>query len=382
VRAIYLVAAEASGDALGADVIDALRTQAPGVRLAGVGGEKMRERGVGSAIDMSGLAVLGLFDGLKAYGRVKAKVAAVAEEIARVDPDAVVLIDSWGFMWRLAKALKQRGLKARRIKLVGPQVWATRPGRARVLARWCDHLLCIHDFEEPFYRRWGLPTTVIGNPAVGRAAKGDGAAFRASVGITQGAPVIGLLPGSRPSEVRRVAPVLAAAAEKLWNDDSARQVICVVAPPVAASVRAIADRWVFPHVLVEDEARKADAFAAMDVALACSGTVTTELAEQGAALVVGYKLGWMTWAIARAFLMKSKFITLLNVAAGREVAPEFVQMRFFPPRVAAAAKRLLVDDAARAAQVEAQNAALKQMAGPGRPAAEIAAETVLQLSAG
>ena len=379
---IYLVAAEASGDALGADVIDALRVQAPGVKLAGVGGEKMRARGVGSAIDMSGLAVLGLFDGLKAYGRVKAKVIEVADEIAKVDPDAVVLIDSWGFMWRVARALKERGLKARRIKLIGPQVWATRPGRAKVLAQWCDHLLCIHDFEQPFYEKWGLPTTVIGNPAVGRSAKGDGPAFRASVGIPKDAPVIGMLPGSRPSEIRRVAPVLAAAAEKLCSENEARQVLCVVAPSVAESVRAMAQKWIFPHVLVEDEARKADAFAAMDVALACSGTVTTELAEQGAALVVGYKLGWFTWAIARAFLMRSKFITLLNVAAGREVAPEFVQTRFFPASMAAAARRLLVDDARRKAQVDAQNAALKRMAGPGRPAAEIAAETVLGLAGG
>lgn len=377
---IYLAAAEASGDALGAEVIDALRAMRPDVTLAGVGGVEMRARGVTSPIDMSGLAVLGLFDGLKAYGRVKAKVAEAADEIARIDPDAVVLIDSWGFMWRLAQALKLRGLKANRIKLIGPQVWATRPGRAKVLAQWCDHLLCIHDFEQPFYRKWGLPTTVIGNPAVGRAAKGDGQRLRAALGLPADAPVIGLLPGSRGSEIRRVGPILAAAADKLCAEDASRRVLCVVAPPVAAALKSMAATWTFPHVLVEDEGRKADAFAAMDVALACSGTVTTELAEQGAALVVGYKLGWFTWAIARVFLMKSKFIVLLNVAAGREVAPEFVQTRFTADNVARAAERLLSNDAARRAQIDAQFAALKTMAGPGRPAAEIAAETVLGLA--
>ena len=128
------------------------------------------------------------------------------------------------------------------------------------------------------------------------------------------------------------------------------------------------------------EAGKADAFASMDVALACSGTVTTELAAQGAAVVVGYKLGWVTWALARLFLMRSRFITLLNVAAGREIAPEFVQTRFTPANVAAAAERLLSDATALETQRAGQREALKLMAGPGRPAAEIAAETILKLA--
>ena len=136
---IFLVAAEASGDAMGADVIDALRRTAPQIQISGIGGELMRERGVSSDVDMSGLAVIGLIEGLKAYGRVKKAVEDAADVIASADPDSVVLIDSWGFMWRLARALKLRGVRAKRIKLIGPQVWATRPGRARVLAQWVDH---------------------------------------------------------------------------------------------------------------------------------------------------------------------------------------------------------------------------------------------------
>jgi lipid-A-disaccharide synthase len=378
---LCLVAAEASGDALGADLIDALRAADPGARLFGIGGEKMKARGVASAIDMSGLAVLGLVDGLKAFGRVKRKVREVAEEIIRNDPDAVVLIDSWGLMWRLARELKLRGARARRIKLIGPQVWATRPGRARVLAQWCDHLLCIHGFEQPFYARWGLPTTVIGNPALGRMARGDGAAFRKANGLGANEQVIGLLPGSRPSEIRRVAPTLIRAASLLCEGRPARKVVCVAAPSIAPQLQAMAAAWRFPHLLVLTEADKPDAFAAMDIALACSGTVTTELAEQGAAIVVGYKLGWVTWAIARLFLMRSRFITLLNVAAGEEAAPEFVQTRFTPARVAHAAERLLLDPKALATQRRRQKAALKEMAGPGRPAAEISAETILRLAA-
>ncbi len=378
---VFLVAAEPSGDALGADLADALRAAHPAVTLSGIGGEQMRARGLVSDVDMSGLAVIGLIEGLKAFGRVRAAVEQAADVIARADPDSVVLIDSWGFMWRLARALKQRGVRARRIKLIGPQVWATRPGRARVLARWVDHLLCIHAFEQPFYERWGLPTTVIGNPALHRLEAGDGDAFRSRSGIDPHARVLGLLPGSRSAEVRRVMPALAKAAGLATGGRNDREVVCVVAPSVAAAVKAAARGWTFPHRLVVEETDKADAFAAMDVALACSGTVTTELAAQDVAVVTGYRVGWITWAIARLFLMRTRFITLLNVAAGREIVPEFVQTRFTVARLTAAAKRLLDDDAARDAQQQAQRRALEDMIGPGRPAADIAAETVLRLAA-
>jgi len=376
---IFLVAAEDSGDALGADVIDALRAADPSVRISGIGGAKMRERGVVSDVDMSGLAVLGFIDGIKAFGRVKRAVEAAGEAVIKADPDAVVLIDSWGFMWRLARLLKERGHRAKRIKLIGPQVWATRPGRARVLAQWCDHLLCIHAFEQPFYERWGLPTTVIGNPALQRLPKGDGGAFRKRYSIAVDAPVVGLLPGSRRSEIRRVAPALFEAAGRAAQKDSRRTIVCMVAPSVAAEVDALA-RAQPRFLLIRDETEKADAFAAMDVALACSGTVTTELASQGAAVIVGYKLGWVTWALARLFLMRSRFITLLNVAAGKEIAPEFVQTRLTAANLAEAAERLLSDPAALEMQRKGQAEALKLMAGPGKPAVQLAAETILTLA--
>jgi lipid-A-disaccharide synthase len=381
-RHIFLVAAEDSGDALGADVIEALRAADPGIRISGIGGARMAALGVSSGVDMSGLAVLGFVDGIKAYGRVKQAVSAAGEEIIKAHPDAVVLIDSWGFMWRLARHLKLAGDTAKRIKLVGPQVWATRPGRARVLAKWVDHLLCIFEVEQPFYKRWGLPTTVIGNPALGRLQRGDGGAFRQKYGFGPDKPLLGLLLGSRTSEVQRVAPTLIECCAQLCAADPARHVICVVAPSVAPAVQALAATWTFPHTLSLAAEEKADAFAAMDVALACSGTVTTELAAQGAPMVVGYRLGWVTWLLARFFLWKSPYMSLVNVAAKREVAPEFLQTAFTPAHVVPVVERLLTDPAARAEQKQAQAAAIAKMAGTGKPAAVIAAETILALTSG
>lgn len=377
---IFLVAAEDSGDALGADVIDELRARDPAVRISGIGGERMRERGAASDVDMSGLAVIGLIEGLKAYDRVKKAVEDAADAIVKVDPDSVVLIDSWGFMWRLARALKMRGARAKRIKLVGPQVWATRPGRARVLAQWVDHLLCIHPFEQPFYKQWGLPTTVIGNPALHRLPKGDATAFRARHGVAQDADLIGLLPGSRRAELRRVAPTLFDAVKQLTANKPNRQVVCMVAPSVAADVETMAREHLDKLILVRDEGEKADAFAAMKVAVACSGTVTTELAAQGAAVVTGYKLGWITWALLRGLLFKSRYSSLVNVAVNREVIPEFIQTRFKASLIRDSAERRLSDPVTLKAQLDGQREALAIMAGTGRPAAEIAAETILSLS--
>lgn len=377
---VYLVAAEDSGDAIGADVIDAMRAIDPAVRISGIGGERMKARGVSADVDMSGLAVLGLVEGLKAYGRVKQAVEDTADAIAKADPDSVVLIDSWGVMWRVARALKLRGVRAKRIKLIGPQVWATRPGRARVLAQWVDHLLCIHPFEQPFYVKWGLPTTVIGNPALHRLPKGDGAGFRQRHGIPVDAPVIGLLPGSRNAEMRRVAPTLFDAVSRARAATPGAHVVCMVAPSVAAEVERQAKAQAYPIVLVRDEAEKADAYAAMTVAIACSGTVTTELAAQGAAVVTGYRLGWITWALLRAFLFKSKYSALVNVAANAEVIPEFIQTRFKADLIAKAAIERLKHPEVLRRQQEAQAEAIGVMKGTGRPAAEISAETILPLS--
>lgn len=377
---VFLVAAEDSGDAIGADVIDALRAADPAIGISGIGGERMRARGAFSDVDMSGLAVIGLIEGLKAYDRVKQAVEACADVIVKADPDSVVLIDSWGFMWRLARALKLRGARARRIKLIGPQVWATRPGRAKVLAKWVDHLLCIHPFEQPFYKRWGLPTTVIGNPALHRLPKGDAAAFRKRHGLAEGAPIIGLLPGSRASELRRVAPTLFEAAGDARKATPGSHVVCMVAPSVAPQVEQLAQGQGYPILLIRDEGEKADAYAAMTVAIACSGTVTTELAAQGAVVVTGYRLGWITWALLRAFLFKSKYSALVNVAANREVIPEFIQTRFRASLLAAAAIDRLRNPGLRQAQQDAQREAIRIMSGDGKSAAVVSAETILKLS--
>jgi lipid-A-disaccharide synthase len=371
---VFLIAAEASGDALGAEVAAALQVIDPAIRLSGIGGEAMAMAGIASAMSIEGLSILGFTDALAAWKRVEAKADDAAAAVLAASPDVVVLIDSWGFTLRVAQRVRKARPDIALIKLVGPQVWATRPGRAKTVAARYDGLLCIHDFERPFYKGTALPVQVVGNPAVGRDLAGDGAGFRARHGLS--GPVLLMLPGSRGSEMKRVMPVLAETAAKACAAVPQLMVAVVVAGPVSDAVRAAAAGWSFPHLLVAAQ-EKADAFAGAEVALACSGTVTTEVAMAGTPVVVGYKAGWITWAIARAFLMKARFITLLNVAMDREIVPEFVQTRFTPGRMLVPVLALLRDPQARAAQISLQNEALARMGRASKPAAQAAAEAIL-----
>lgn len=376
---VYFVAAEASGDVLAAEVIDQIRSSETEVEIAGIGGGAMANRGIVSPFDISELSVLGLIEGLKAYGVVKKRVEDAAQDILKQQPDIVVCVDSWGFTWRVASRIRELGCEVPRVKLIGPQVWATRPGRAKTLSEHFDHLLCIHAFEEPFYSPYGLETTVIGNPALSRLDNGNPDALRQKLNVQNNQRVLGLLLGSRPSEIKRVAPILVKATKQVSDRVDNLRIVCVTAGSVSAEVRRQSENWTFPFDLVEAEDERFSAFAMMDVALACSGTVTTELAMQGSAVVTGYKIGWLTWAIARGFLMKSPYISLLNVAAGREIVPEFVQTRFTADKLSHAVFDLLESDVARQDQVKAQNAALKSMGAGEEPPAQLAAAKIMEL---
>ena len=201
---VFLVAAETSGDLLAADLIDALRAARPDVEIAGVGFDAMAERGVQSELDMSGLSVLGLFDGFRILNLVHERAEQAARAAKAFDADAIVLIDSWGFMLRAAWKAREIHPGAALIKYVGPQVFATRPGRAKVLAEAVDHLLAIHPFDPDHFEPHGLKTTFVGNPALERPLDGDGPAFRARHGVDADQTACLILFGSRKSELERL----------------------------------------------------------------------------------------------------------------------------------------------------------------------------------
>ncbi|KCZ65666.1 hypothetical protein L53_14880 [Hyphomonas sp. L-53-1-40] len=379
---IYMVAAETSGDLLAREVVEDIRRRNPDAHVSGIGGGELASVGIESAIDISPLSILGFVEGLRAYGDVVRLADAAADAIIANDPDVVVLVDSWGFMLRVAQRVRLRAPNIRLVKLVGPQVWATRPGRAKTLASVVDHLLCIHDLEVPFYEPFGLKTTVIGNPAISRHVQGNGSSFRAGQSIPEDAKLVLVLPGSRPSEIKRVAPELVSAAKALKSNDPNLKIVFMPASNVATQFREDFPGIASWSIVSSDPGARYDAMAAADLALACSGTVTTELAMQDTPMIVAYKTGWITWALARGLLYSKTHITLLNIVSDdQEVVPEFVQTRLKSDLIAAAAQDWLTDPDKLSAQLDRQRIALDRMKEGDRDASEIAAGVILDEAA-
>lgn len=378
---IMLVAAEASGDALGAGLARALKSRlGDQVTFVGVGGPRMAAEGVVSPFDIAELSILGWIEGLKAYGKVKRRVEETAALAEREQPDAVVLIDSWGFTIRVAKAIRAARPNLPLIKYVGPQVWASRPGRARTLAGAVDHLLALYAFDAPWFEREGLATTVVGASALHvDMDHADGAAFRARRGIAYDARLLLVLPGSRPSEIRRMTPVYEATIRKLKVLDSTLEVAVVAAGTVAEDVAGRVAAWPFRVHLV-DEAEKYDAMRAATAALATSGTVSTELALAGVPMVIAYKIDGLSYQLMKR-MVTARHITLFNVAADDRIAPEFIQHEATPALLAAAVGRLLNDPLAAADQARRQTAALDLMGRSGPDPSELAADAVLRVIA-
>lgn len=375
---VFVVAAEPSGDLLGRELVEELRAIAPNIVLNGIGGTEMARAGLSSDVDISPLSVIGLFEGLKAYPDVIRIADAATAEIIKAKPNAVVLIDSWGFMLRVAQRLRKQAPHIRIFKLIGPQVWATRAGRAKTLANAVDHLLAMFEMEIPYYEPHGLKVTVVGNPAFSRTSKGDGQAFRQKYAIEANKKILLVLPGSRRGELKRVAPKLVDAAKQV---KAASEDITVVFSPA----QNVSDEFQksFPDVsnwaiLSFDGGDRYDAMAAAEIALACSGTVTSELAIQETPYLVAYKLGWITWAIARGFLYKPDYISLLNIAAESEVAPEYFQTKLQSAAIAQRVLELLKTPGALKAQQEEQSRALLKMGFGEHRAAATAAKAIIE----
>lgn len=381
---IMLVAAEASGDALGAGLMRALRRRlGEGVRFVGVGGARMAAEGLQSPFDISDLSILGWAEGLKAYPRVVKRADETAALAARERPDAAVLIDSWGFTLRVAQRLRRQDPGLKLIKYVGPQVWASRPARAKTLAGAVDHLLSILAFDAPYFERAGLKVTPVGNPTLAKDfSKADPHWLREQLGAAPDDPILLVLPGSRRQEIARLMEPFGDAVARLKASHPKLHVVLALAESVAEQARTGAQAWPVKPYLIEGEAARLDAMRGATLALACSGTVTTELALAGCPMVVAYRISGLTYGLLR-MAIRTRWITLINIAAGREIAPELIQGRCNGLELARALAARLDDEALRRRQTAEQTEALAQLGPVGGPdPSERAADAVIALVEG
>lgn len=315
---VYFIAGEASGDALGAGLMQGLKTLSPGIQFTGIGGDAMQYEGMKSLFPYQELAVMGFWEVLPHIPKFLRLLRETADDIARKKPDVVVTIDSPGFTFRLAKMLKNElhTQHIKRIHYVAPSVWAYKPQRAHKTAELFDLLLAILPFEPPYFEKEGLKTIFVGHPVLMQSQKGDAAAFRKRHRIAPDERILLVLPGSRMGEVHRHLPVFLAAVKKLQGF----RVAILAAPHVKEKIR----NAVPPEMMLCDFAEKKDAFAAAALALSKSGTITLELAATGVPTVVAHKVSAISAWIIRMMLL-IRYASLVNIAVDKEIVPELMQ---------------------------------------------------------
>ena len=379
---IFIVTGEPSGDALGGALIAALRQRIGGkLKIAGIGGERMREQGLDSLIPLGDLAIMGVSEVLPRAPVILRRVRETVAAARAMRPDAVVTIDSSGFSWRVAHALRRRGETLPLIHYVAPMVWAWRAGRARRMARWYDHLMTLLPFEPPYFERVGLSCSFVGHPVIESGAdRGDGSHFRAAHGLAPDDLLITVLPGSRAAEVRRLLPIFGVVLRRLEDLVGPFRVVVPTVGTVAAAVTGAAAEWPGDAILVQQPADKYDAFAASRVALAASGSVALELALARLPMVVAYRLNPLTEALLDRVL-RVRQVNLVNLLVDRPVVPELLGANCTPARLAASLAELVGDEQVRAAHLRSYDEAVRSLAADGVSPSLRAADQVLELVA-
>ena len=350
---IYLVAGEESGDQLGAGLMRALRARlGADVAFAGVGGNAMEREGLASVFPMSEIAVMGIGAVVARLPGIIRRGLALVDTIVAARPDALVIIDSPDFTHRVASRVRRRLPDLAIVNYVSPSVWAWRPGRARRMRPYVDHVLALKPFEPAVHLRLGgPPCTYVGHPLIERLGE-----LRPAPGER---PVLGagplrlvVLPGSRRSEIGRLMEPFGLALGRFavgFGRDL--EVVLPAVPHLAEEIRRRAETWPVRPTIVEGEAAKYAAFRAGHLALAASGTVTLELALSGVPMAVAYRVSRLELQLR--FLVNVPSIVLANLVLGQNAVPEFVQEDCTPQKLADALLALAGETSERRRQIEA-----------------------------
>jgi lipid-A-disaccharide synthase len=374
---IYIIAAEESGDALGAALAGALARQEGGaVKLSGIGGRAMAAAGIASPFAIDELSIIGLAAVPQKLPTIFRRIRQAAQDVVRARPNALVIVDSPDFTHRVARKVRRLEPSIPILEYVSPSVWAWRTGRARAMRAYVDQVLAILPFEpEVHHRLGGPPCLYVGHPLVERIADLRPSEQEARRRLAD-PPIILVLPGSRSNEIRRHIGIFGTAIERLAARVGALDVVLPTVAYRAAQVREAVAGWsVTPRIAVEP-ADKWAAFRNARAALAASGTVTLELAVAGVPTVAAYRLHAIEAIVARLIRLQARLpsVILANLVIGENVVPEFLQEACTPQRLADALVPLLSDTPQRRRQIEAFGRLDKIMdIGAASPSAKAAA---------
>ncbi len=378
---IYLVAAEESGDALGAALAEALVAIGGALRLAGVGGRAMAAAGIPSPFPIDALSIIGVSAIPRRLPTILRRIRETADAIIAERPDALVIIDSPDFTHRVARRVRSNAPAIPIVDYVSPSVWAWRSGRARAMRRYVDHVLAILPFEPAAHARLGgPPCTYVGHPLIERLMvlrpNADEALRRRA-----NPPVVLVLPGSRASEIRRLLAIFGEALSLTASRAGAMELVLPTVPHLEEQVREGVARWAIKPHIVTAPAQKWAAFRTARAALAASGTVTLELALAGVPTVAAYRVPLLEEMIARLIRLRARLpsIILANLVIGENIVPEFLQRACTPSHLTDALAPLLAETPERARQIEGF-ARLDRIITVDEPPSAKAAAIVLDLA--
>jgi len=352
---VFLVAGEESGDRLGAALMRALRERTGGqVRFAGVGGREMAAEGVASLYPIADLPIIGFSAIPRRLPKILRLMRLTVKAVVAKRPHVLVVIDSPGFTQRIARRVRAADPTIAIVQYVSPSVWAWRPGRARAMRAYIDHVLALLPFEPAVHQRLGgPPCTYVGHPLV-EQVRNLRPNFEEARRRLAAPPVLLVLPGSRAGEIERLLGVFSDAVAQVHDRLGSLEVVVATVPHLVDPIRTAMARWPLRARIVVESADKQAAFRTATVALAKSGTVTLELALAGVPMIAAYKVTALEYlAVGRGILKRLPSIILTNLLLGENVVPELLQHNCTAEKLAAALLPLFGDTPERRRQVEA-----------------------------
>ena len=334
---VAIIAGEASGDQHGAKLVSAMLDKQPDLFFCGIGGPALKQAGVRIVLDAAELTVVGITEVLSKIPDILKGMGIIKKLLRSLKPDLLILIDFPDFNLHIAAFAKKLGIPV--LYYISPQIWAWRQGRGKRIARLVDHMAVILPFEEQFYREFNVPVTFVGHPLLDDDLPASARALKEGL---QHPPVIGLVPGSRENEIRKLLPAMLDACEIL--KDSLKNVTFIVsrAPSVEKELleSIIGRRKTIGGYFEVISDRVETVFARSDAIMAASGTVTLQAAIHGTPMVIAYKVSPVSAWLARA-LIRVPNVGLVNLVAGRELAPELLQDDATGAQIARAVLNLL-----------------------------------------
>ncbi|MEM9349761.1 MAG: lipid-A-disaccharide synthase [Pseudomonadota bacterium] len=377
---LFITAGEPSGDALGATLIDGLKTLSPEVELKGVAGPKMQGAGMASLFPMEELSVMGIAEVLPKYRHLLRRINETADAAVSWQPDALITIDSPDFSLRVAKRVRAAS-RIPTIHYVAPTVWAWRPERARKMAAHIDHVLALFPFEPPYMEAAGMTCDFVGHPVAGTTLVSDReqADFRREHDVAEDARLLAVLPGSRRSEIERLLPVFGDAIRR--STLIGARLVLPTLPHLVGSVQKLSKALPTQPIIIAGEGRSAEeadierrtAMAAADFALAASGTISLDLAAARTPMVIAYDMNWLSRQIIQRKLLIDT-VTLVNLVSETRAVPEFIGRDCTPDAIAAGLDALVAETGP---QIAAMETTMARLGEGGDPPGHRAAQSVL-----